>query len=96
MKLPNNTPVPFFHAPVVEGGLGVPLHEHVVPLMRAKRLCRLDELPDPVIVAMLKTVSASCGSVLWSHQTTLNGRVMTSSNDLKAMLTTMLHHMVDG
>ena len=49
LKLPKDTPIPLFHAPVVEGGLGVPLHEHVVPLMPAKRLSRSDESPDPVI-----------------------------------------------
>ena len=96
LKLPKDTPVPFFHAPVVEGGLGVPLHEHVVPLMRAKRLSRLDETPDPVIAAMLKEVSASAGSALRTRQTSLNGRVMTSSRDLKATLASMLHQTVDG
>lgn len=49
LKLPKDNPIPLFHAPVVEGGLGVPLHEHVVPLMPAKRLSRSDESPDPVI-----------------------------------------------
>lgn len=93
LKLPKNTPVPFFHAPVVEGGLGVTLHELVVLLVRAKRLSRMDESPDPVIAAMLKTVSASAGSALRTPQTSLNGRVMTSSHDLKVM---MLHHTVDG
>ena len=96
LKLPRDTPVPFFHAPVVEGGLGAPLHEHVVPLMRAKRLSRLDETPNPVIAAMLKVVSASAGSATMTCQTTLNGRFMTSSRDLKTTLAMMLHCTVDG
>ena len=96
LKLPKDTPVPFFYAPVVEGGLGVPLHEHVVPLMRAKRLARLDETPDPVIAAMLKVVSASAGSATMNRQRTLNGRVISSSRDLKTTLVTMLHRSVDG
>ena len=41
--------------------------------MRAKRLSRLDEMPDPVIAAMLIVVSASAGSATMSRQTTLNG-----------------------
>ena len=96
LKLPRDTPVPFFHAPVVEGGLGVPLHEHVVPLMRAKCFSRLDKTPDPVIAAMLKVVSASAGSATMTCQTTLNGRVMTSSRDLKTTLATMLHRTATG
>ena len=54
LKLPKDTSVLYFHAPVIEGGLGIPLHEHVVPLMKAKR-----ELPDPVIAAILREASAS-------------------------------------
>ena len=94
--MPKDTPVPFFHAPVVEGGLGVPLHEHVVPLMRAKRLSRLDESPHPVIAAMLSTVSASAGRAKHIWRTTLNGRKMTSSHDLKVTMAEMLHRTVDG
>jgi len=37
---------------LVEGALGVPLHEHVVPFMQAKRLSRLDASPDPAIATM--------------------------------------------
>ena len=96
LKLPRDTPVPSFHAPVVEGGLGVPLHEHVVPLMRAKRLSRLDKTPNPVIAAMLKVVSASAKSATMTCPATLNGRVMTSPRDLKTTLATMLHRTVDG
>ena len=96
LKLPKDTPVPFFHAPVVEEGLGVPLHKHIVPLMRAKRLSRLDETPDPVIAAMLKVVSVSAGSATMTRQATLNGRGMTSSRDLKMTLATMLHRTVDS
>ena len=96
LKLPKGTPVPFFHAPVVEGGLGVPLYEHVVSLIRAKRLSRLDESPHPVIAAMLKIVSDRAGSATLTCQTSLNGRVMISSRNLKATLATMLQHTVDG
>lgn len=70
----------------LRGGLGVPPHDHVVPLMRAKRLSRLGTSPDPVIAAM------QC----WIHLTTLNGSEMTSSCDLKVTLAKMLHRTVDG
>ena len=96
LKLPKDTTIPFFHAPVVEGGLGVPLQEHVVPLMKAKRLSRLKTSPDPVIAAMLRTVSASAGLAKQTRRSSLNGREITSSNDLKATLAAMLHHSADG
>ena len=60
LKLPKDTPIPLFHAPVVEGGLGVPPHEHVVPLTPAKRLSRSDESPDPVIAQYQPTPARPC------------------------------------
>ena len=96
LKLPKDTPTPFFHAPVVEGGLGIPLHEHFVPLMKAKRLSRLDDSPDPVIAAMLTSVSATAGLARQIRRTSLNGLEVTSSRDLKGTLAEMLHRTVDG
>ena len=49
-----------------------------------------------LIAAMLSTVSASTGQALQTRQTSLNGRVMTSSRDVKATLAEMLHQTVDG
>lgn len=95
-KSPQDTPVLCFHTHVIEGGLGVPLHENIVPLMQAKRLSRLDASSDPVIAVTLSTVSASAGRAKQTRRTTLNGRKMTSSRDLKATLAEMLHHTVDG
>lgn len=62
--MPKDTTVPYFHAPAVEGGLGVLLHEHLVSLMRAKHLSRLDMSPDPVIAAVLSTVLASASQAV--------------------------------
>ena len=82
---------------LVEGGLGVPLHEHVVPFMWAKRLSRLDASPDPVIATMLGcAVSASTGRAMQTRRTNLNDSKMALSCDLKATLAQMLHLTVDG
>ena len=77
------------------GGLGVPLQEHVVPLMKAKRLGHLDASSDPVIAAMLRSALASAGLARQTRRKSLNGREITSHN-LKATLAEMLHHSVDG
>ena len=81
---------------MVEGGLGVPLHEHIVPLMRAKRLSKLDTSLDPVIAAMLSTLSYSAGRPMQIRWMTLNGREMTSSRDLNVTLAEKLHCTEDG
>ena len=76
---------------------GVPLHEHVVPFMRAKHLSRLDASLDPVIATMLGcAVSASTGRAMQTRRTNQNGRKMALSCDLKATLAEMLHLTVDG
>lgn len=49
-------------------------------------LSRVDASPDPVIAAMLSTVSASAGRAMHIWRTTLNGREMTSSHDLKVTM----------
>ena len=59
-------------------------------------LSRVDASPDPVIAAMLSTVSASAGRAKHIWRTTLNGREMTSSRDLKVTMAEMLHRTVDG
>ena len=64
--------------------------------MQGKRLSRLDASLDPMIAVMLSTLSDSAGRATQIRWTTLNGREMTSSCDLKVTLVEMLHHMVDG
>ena len=72
------------------------LHEHILPLIQAKRLSRLDASLDPVIAVMLSALSDSAGWATQIRLTTLNGYEMTSSCNLKVTLAEMLHHMVDG
>ena len=64
LKLPKDTPIPLFHAPVVEGGLGVPLHEHVVA---PKHLSRSDVSLDPVIAQYqpAPTRPCRCARLAW-------------------------------
>ena len=64
--------------------------------MQAKRLSRLDASLDPMIAVMLSALSDSADRATQIRWTTLNGRKMTSSCELKVTLAEMLHHMVDG
>lgn len=54
--------------------------------MQAKRLSNLDASLDPVIAVMLSALSDSAGRATQIRWTTLNGREMTSSCDLKVTL----------
>ena len=96
LKLPKDTSTPYFRAPVIEGGLGIPQHEYIVPLMKAKRLSKLDESPDPVIAAMLREASASADLARQTRKLSLDGREINSSTDLKGILAERLHRTVDG
>ena len=42
LKLPNDTSIAFLHARAVDGGLGLPLLEHEIPLMKRARTARMD------------------------------------------------------
>ena len=77
LKLPKDTPTPYFHALVVEGDLGVPLHEQVVSLMKAKHLCTLS--------------CESAGMAKQTRRSSLDGRKISSSHDLKEALAEKLH-----
>ena len=53
LKLPNATPVAFFHAGVAEGGLAVPSLRYSIPVMRRKRLETIYSATDPLSTALV-------------------------------------------
>ena len=61
LRMPKDTPTAYFHAEIIDGGLGVEMLSQTVPLIRSKRLGRLGLSDDPVILAMLEYVAARPG-----------------------------------
>jgi len=50
LRLPNDTPLGFFHAKARDGGLGIPRLRNVIPYLRLKRLRKLMTSQDEMIV----------------------------------------------
>ena len=55
IALPNDTPIAYFHAPVTEGGLGIPSLRWMAPLQRRKRLIAM--LPYHNIGEVIRLIS---------------------------------------
>ena len=55
LKLPEDTPVGFFHAAVKAGGLGIPRLKSTVPAQRAYRFGRLQRSADPITRFVMST-----------------------------------------
>ncbi|KAL7053474.1 hypothetical protein AAHC03_027109 [Spirometra sp. Aus1] len=61
LKLPADTPVSFFHAPVADGGLGVPCLTVLVPFAKRRRLDSVLSSTEPVVRAAATVPSALPG-----------------------------------
>ena len=94
LKLPKDTSIAFLHARAVDGGLGLPLLEHEIPLMKRARTARMAMSLDPVVRAMLETPAAR--KVLRARQTSLNGTVVATRQGLRSVLVQQLYSSVDG
>ena len=53
LKLPNDTPVAFFHAGVADDGLAVPSLRYSIPVMRRRRLEAICSATDPLSTALV-------------------------------------------
>ena len=94
LKLPKDTSIAYLHARAVDGGLGLPLLRHEIPLMKRARTARMAMSPDPVVCAMLETPAAR--KVLRARQTSLNGTVVATRQGLRSALPQQLYSSVNG
>ena len=96
LKMPKDTPTAYFHAEIVDGGLGVDMLSQTVPLMRSERLGRLGLSDDPAILAMLEYVAARPGMQRHLHAKTYGDSIINTREALHAALAGQLHRSVDG
>ena len=57
LHLPHDTPIGYFHAAVVDGGLGIPSMETRIPRMREDLLIRLQRSHDPAVAAVAEATA---------------------------------------
>lgn len=95
-KIPKDTTTAYFHAEVMDSGLGVPLLSQTMPLMRSKRLGRLGLSEDPVILAMVEYLATR--PALQKHLQASSSRtcIINTSGALHSALADQLHRSFNG
>lgn len=96
LRLPHDTPVGYFHAPVESGGLGIPALRHMLPRLKVQRMAmlRMSDVPacgDAVECPALKLEEQKAMTLL-----TVRGRVLRTAKDVKDHWAELLHNSVDG
>lgn len=96
LRLPDDTPVGFFHAPVASGGLGIPALRHMIPRLK---LSRLESLKGSKCASA--RVAAETAAIKWERQKAQNlmmlgGTVLRTAAQVNAHWAALLHQSVDG
>lgn len=95
LRLPSDTPISYFHAPVSSGGLGVPALRWVGPLLRVKRLNNL-KMPCLDSCATANTLVATEVMKAERRLRLNNGNQLQSQQDILDMWSRRLNSTVDG
>ena len=96
LKLPRDTPVPYFHARVKDGGLGIACHEFRIPYLRLQRLLNLTSCTDPVVREAVAHSSFGSECQKWGEQRYYRGLDASSPQLAEAAWRKALYDSVDG
>jgi len=96
MFLPHDTSLPYFHAAIRAGGLGIVELRSMIPCIRRSRLESLRKSKDPVIISMLEDSKSFASKLQKVHRLYRGeGRGGTKS-EVASSLAHQLHTSVDG
>ena len=97
LRLPPDTPTPYFHADVKDGGLGIVSLQYLIPVLRKRRLERLEVSSDPVVQTLL--AESQYIRQMRSHLNPPRGptgqRAQTTT-EVRGQMAQRLHTSVDG
>ncbi|KAL7053290.1 hypothetical protein AAHC03_025506 [Spirometra sp. Aus1] len=96
LKLPADTPVSIFHAPVADGGLGFPCLTVLVPFAKRRRLDSVLSSTEPVVRAAATVPSALPGLRLAAQPVRMGHSVLASKEDARNYWRTALYNSADG
>lgn len=96
LRLPHDTPVGYFHAPVAEGGLGIPALRHTLPRLKLQRIAMLRLSSVPACLDAVK-----CPAIIHEERKakdllTVNGEILSTAREISDHWTDLLHKSVDG
>ena len=96
LRLPRDTPMPYFHADYRDGGLTVAKLNLVVPLHRTKRMARLTGSLDPIVRGVSALPAFIRDVRRWSAPISAFGCPIRDGVSMRNALAHGLHTSVDG
>ncbi|KAL7053741.1 hypothetical protein AAHC03_026817 [Spirometra sp. Aus1] len=96
LKLPADTPTSFLHAPIVDGGLGIPCLSVLVPFAKRRRLDSVLSSAEPVVRAAATMPSAISGLRLAAQPVRMGHTVLASKDDARNYWRNELYNSADG
>ncbi|VDL91436.1 unnamed protein product [Schistocephalus solidus] len=96
LRLPSDTPAAFLHAPVNDGGLGVPCLAVLVPFAKRRRLDSVLASKEPAVRAAATVPSALSGVRLAAQPVRLGHSVLASKEDARVYWKSALYSSADG
>lgn len=96
LTLPNDTPKPFFHTSVRDGGLGISSIRQMVPVIRRQRLIRLANSSDVAIQWVAETPGFAQHIKNVSRMSQCEGGTLENTLECTRVQATLLHRTCDG
>ena len=96
LRLPRDTPLPFYYADVCDGGLGIMNLRFAIPPLRAQRLRAMVSSVDPVVKAVVSTAAFHKQLRKWSKQGVFNGFYMSTKTLCRTAFRESLIASADG
>ncbi|CAN8001537.1 unnamed protein product [Ixodes hexagonus] len=95
-RLPHDTPVGYYHAPVENGGLGIPALRHMLPRLKLNRIAMLRISSVPASNEAVKCPTLIQEERKAIDQLTVNGVILRTSKDVTDHWTELLRNSVYG
>ena len=95
LRLPKDTPTPYFHADAKYGGLGVPSLATSIGLMKTVRFGKMAMSDDPTVLAISRHPNTQRLLKRWGT-TKVQGTSVTNKDEAKETWASKLHCTIDG
>lgn len=96
LRLPHDTPTAYFHAGAADGGLEIPRLRYAIPVMKNRRMLKLESSNDPVMQCVVNSPSFLAAKTRGARAAKVAGQVLDTGKDVKRLLATQLYTSVDG
>lgn len=96
LRLPHDVPVGYFHAPIQNGGIGLPLLRTLIPILKHNRLRKLCVSSMPAACAAAETTYVARQMVWCDNQMRVGTVRVTTTAELRRQCSAMLHRSCDG